>query len=139
MQSQYPVVEAVLMGTRAIFRFPSNSDTNSRGKNSQDDQTPQQCLKRLEILEVREAERPNRAGTAFFPGGIGQRKKSLGNLGIELRSAASRNFGLGLFQRKRTSVRTVRSHRVQSVRHRENAGAQRNIFTLESIWIAGAV
>ena len=145
MQSQYPVVEAVLIGTSAIScSFPRaryyaadqyiaiGAEQTTAARISVDALT-------LEVFQIGQPERPNGIGAKFLPDGIRQRKKGISDFWIELRSAAPRDFGFRLLERQRTPVRPVRSHRVQRIGHGENARTQWNLFAFQAVRISRSI
>src|ERR1700730_16609984 len=140
MQSQYPVVEAVLIGTSAIvgvlFWWILQAPRRLRKTLRRNTLVARTSFNGFQLGEaVRLANvfpqlRPKR-GMHF--------DKHFDNLWIELRSRASLDFLLRVFDRQGFAIHAVGNHGVQSVRDRENSRAEGNFFGPQTAGIPGAV
>src|ERR1700674_2190193 len=130
MQSQYPVVEAVLIGTSAIvfvlfcriLQAPRNF-RKSLGRKSERARCSSngfQLGKAVRCANVFPQLRPKRG---VHP------DKYLDHFWIELRSRASLNFLLRMPDGQGFAIPPVGNHGVQSVGDREYSRAERNIFS----------
>src|SRR3984885_10881992 len=127
MQSQYPVIEAVLMGIRAMKTSPGVVARESylgalrrarlcQGTKANDDST-----KNLGPLHLRHAESIPNLLVQLHPHAVGMRQKYFHNPRIELPPRIFLYLRARRGNRQRLAIRTVGNHRIQRIRHRENS------------------
>src|SRR4029077_1662325 len=144
MQSQYPVVEAVLIGTRAIRR-PSNSvcylrrNPGARRTHTCNTWIHPRRTENLRVFELRQAEGIPDFLVQRDPQAVRLSQEHFDNTRIELPARKAANFVTGSGNRQRFSIRPVGNHSVESVRHREYSRAQWNLLAAQAARIPGSV
>src|ERR1700752_651671 len=133
MQSQYPVVEAVLIATRAMSdssfletKYYRRSIFCARSVGN----SGRVCLSSRS--QLRKPVRPANVFAQFRPKCHRHGEKHLDNPWIELGARALLNFRFGLYNRQRPPVGAVGDHGVERVRDREYPRPERNFISAQS-------
>src|ERR1700693_1281998 len=144
MQSQYPVVEAVLIGTRAIQRPSDSAYYLCRNPRARRTHTCNAWLypvgtENLRVFELRQAEGIRDFLVQRDPQAVRLGQEHFDNTRVELPAREAANFIAGSGYRQCFAIRPVGNHGVESVRHREYSRAQRNLLAAQPAWIARSV
>src|SRR6202789_4153418 len=142
MQSQYPVIEAVLMGIRAMKTSPVVVARESylraaqrarlrRELRHEPEKNDKEQKGRSGGLHLRHAERISDLFVQFDPHPVRVRQKYFHNLRIKLLSGEFLYLRARRGNRQRLAIRPVRNHGVQRIGPREYSGAQWNLFAFQ--------
>src|SRR5262249_28407064 len=138
-QSQYPVSDAVLMGTKAISALASAAKVYFALARRARDTRIAASAADLGTLDVHHAKWRVQILVQFAQARFRNGEKYLNNFRIELTPGTPPNLLPRMIHGQRATVRTVRNHCIQRIGDRENPRSQRDRFAAQAAGIPCAI